>query len=229
MENAGAGVTNQKTILLSTAIAIALFALALLPSQLLLSQGIDQQSVGEWLAQWLPTSKVHQLLVLLAIGVSVLTVGLPRQFVAIACGYILGVEQGFVLALVATTLACFLTAIISRYVLAGFVHNRYPKQQQGLFRFLSINEFTKALIIRLLPIGSNFLTNVVAGACNIKLTPFVFGSMLGFIPQVLVFNLVGAGISLSSGQHLVIGGSLFGVAMILGYWLYLKERKVLEQ
>ncbi|QOL26195.1 VTT domain-containing protein [Thalassotalea sp. LPB0316] len=211
----------NKSIIVTSAVAILLLALAFIPSQLWLSQ----ESIAQWITTWLPAQYWLQVLSLFTFFSLALTLGLPRQFAAIACGYILGQWHGMLVGLVAATTACFFTAILARTLFANVVTKKFAKQQQAIYQFLSVNEFTKALIIRLLPVGSNFLTNVIAGSCRIKLTPFVAGSALGFIPQMLVFSLVGAGVKLSSGAHLAVAGGLFLLALILGVWLYQQEHR----
>lgn len=209
----------NKSIILTTFVAIALFALAIIPSQLWLTQ----DNISAWINTWLPEELSLQVISLYGVFALALTLGVPRQFAAIACGYILGQWAGMLVALLAAVSACFLTSIMARFMFADFVGRRFHKQQNAIYQFLSINEFTKALIIRLLPVGSNFLTNVVAGSCNIKLAPFIAGSALGFIPQMLIFSLVGAGVRLSSSTHILSAGALFVVALILGFWLYKQE------
>ncbi len=209
----------NKSIILTTIVAIALFALAIIPSQLWLTQ----DNISAWIDTWLPAGLLLQVISLYGVFTLALTFGVPRQFAAIACGYILGQWAGMLVGLFAAVSACFLTSIMARFMFADFVGRRFHKQQNAIYQFLSINEFTKALIIRLLPVGSNFLTNVVAGSCNIKLAPFIAGSALGFIPQMLIFSLVGAGVKLSSSTHILSAGALFFVALILGFWLYKQE------
>lgn len=211
----------NKSVVITTLVALALFALAILPSQLWLTQDV----VTGWLNTWLPANAFPQVMSLFMACCVAMTIGMPRQFAAIACGYILGSWQGTLVALFAGSCACLFTALLARYLFANFVKQRFTQQQQAIYQFLSINEFTKALIIRLLPVGSNFLTNIVAGSCGIKLAPFVYGSTLGFIPQMFIFSLVGAGVKLSSTSHLLVACALFIVAFILGTWLYFKEKQ----
>ena len=217
--NVEAGV--NKSVVTATLVALALFALAILPSQLWLTQEV----ITQWLGSWLPENYILQVMSLFIICCVAMTVGMPRQFAAVACGYILGSWQGALVALIAGSCACLFTALLARYFFADFVRKKFTQQQQAIYQFLSINEFIKAVTIRLLPVGSNFLTNIVAGSCGIKLVPFVGGSTLGFIPQMIIFSLVGAGVKLSSHSHLLIALLLFFVALGLGIWLYSKEKR----
>ena len=77
------------------------------------------------------------------------------------------------------------------------IYKRYANKCQQINLFLSKDTFIKCLIIRILPLGSNFLTNIVAGTLRIPLAPFVLGSGIGFIPQVLLFTAIGSGLAFS--------------------------------
>ena len=91
--------------------------------------------------------------------------------------------------------------------------------------FLSESTFVKALIIRILPLGSNFVTNIIAGATRIPFTPYVAGSALGFIPQMVVFTLAGGGIKLASEQQSQLTVILVLIACLLGLFLWLTKRQ----
>ena len=89
--------------------------------------------------------------------------------------------------------------------------------------FFATHTFSKALVIRLLPAGSNFLTNILAGLANIKTTAYVAGTCLGFIPQMLIFSLLGAGVKVGEQQQILLSVVLLVVALLFGYLLYRKE------
>ena len=84
----------------------------------------------------------------------------------------------------------------------------------------------KTLMIRLMPVGSNLLTNLFAGAANIDFKRFLLGSLLGYIPQTLVFVLVGSGIGLAQSEKLIISGLLFVIASAIGVHLYRSQRNL---
>ncbi|MFT4724812.1 MAG: putative membrane protein YdjX (TVP38/TMEM64 family) [Colwellia sp.] len=48
---------------------------------------------------------------------------------------------------------------------------------------------------------------------------------MGFIPQMLIFSLLGAGIKVGEEQQILLSLSLLVVALIFGYLLYKKEKK----
>jgi uncharacterized membrane protein YdjX (TVP38/TMEM64 family) len=81
------------------------------------------------------------------------------------------------------------------------------------------------LVVRLLPVGSNALTNLLAGVSSVRALPFFAGSTLGFLPQNLVFALAGSGVNLDPAVRLSVAAILFVISSLLGIWLYRRHRQ----
>ena len=60
--------------------------------------------------------------------------------------------------------------------------------------FVGLHPFQMTMIVRLLPVGSNVLTNLIAGVSRVRPVPFFAGSAVGYLPQTLAFALVGSGV-----------------------------------
>lgn len=146
-------------------------------------------------------------------------IGLPRQIAAFSAGYFFSFYIGVTLATLATTLGCLLTYLISQHGLYQLVEKKFPAKVKTIRAFLSEATFLKALVIRILPLGSNFLTNIVAGATKTPLIPYVSGSFIGFIPQMVLFSLIGSGVSISLAQQnqltLWLGALAIGLILLL--------------
>ncbi|MDE0539706.1 MAG: SNARE associated Golgi protein, partial [Rhodospirillales bacterium] len=80
------------------------------------------------------------------------------------------------------------------------------------------------LLIRLLPAGSNFLTNLAAGVSSARFPLFLAGSAIGYIPQMVVFALLGSGINLDPGLRISASVVLFFVSAGLGIYLFRRVR-----
>lgn len=152
-------------------------------------------------------------------------IGLPRQVVAFTCGYFFGIIIGALYATITVTIAAFFTFKLASFFQQGYLAKKYNKQLIKLEAFLSDNTFSKALIIRLLPVGSNFLTNILAGIANVPLRPYLAGSCIGFIPQMIIFSLVGSGVKLAESTHIMAAVILLTIATLLGWRLY-KNNKI---
>lgn len=146
-------------------------------------------------------------------------IGLPRQVAAFVSGYSLGGVYGAALATIAATVGCLLTFSASRYLLSTKVSNKYPKQVSKVSGFIEQQTLSKTIIIRLLPLGSNLMTNIVAGVTRVSAKPYVLGSLLGFIPQMLIFSFAGSGVKLADEQQLYITIGLFVTIALLGSYL----------
>lgn len=151
-------------------------------------------------------------------------IGVPRQVIAFTCGYFFDVVLGVLYATFTVTIAAYMTYKMASLFQHSYIATKYKKQLIQLHNFLSVNTFSKALIIRLLPVGSNFLTNILAGIANIPLSPYILGSFIGFIPQMIIFSLVGSGIKLAESTHIIAAIILFIIASLLGWRLHKSNR-----
>ncbi len=155
-----------------------------------------------------------------AVGAAFTGVGLPRQIVSFMGGYAFGVIEGGSLALLATVLGCTASFSYARILGQKAVLARAPRRIRKIDAFLARNPFAMALVIRLLPVGSNFLTCLAAGVSSIGALGFISGSALGYIPQTLIFALIGSGASVSSETQIGVSVALFAVSAAVGLFLY---------
>lgn len=151
-----------------------------------------------------------------------MALGLPRQIAALSAGFLFGASYGMVLATVSAVLGCILTLMLARQLFANLVQRHYPHPLAKVSDFFRHNTFLKALIIRLLPAGSNFLTNVLAGTARTPMRAYILGSALGFMPQMAIFSLMGAGLQVDGRQQLIISIILLVIAILLSSYLYRK-------
>jgi len=156
------------------------------------------------------------LFITLALATSL---GLPRQIAALVAGINLGALLGAIIATLAATLGCLITFSVARYAFSEKISNKYPKQLTKLSLFISEQTFLKAIVIRILPLGSNFLTNIVAGVTKVSAKTFVAGSCVGFIPQMLIFSLAGSGIRLGAKNEMIASAVLFVIALVITAYL----------
>jgi uncharacterized membrane protein YdjX (TVP38/TMEM64 family) len=150
--------------------------------------------------------------------------GLPRQIPAFAAGLAYGPLYGAVLALAAQVGACALDFIWARAVGQEFCRKRFGARLAWLDRTLAHSPFLTVLSLRLMPVGNNLLLNLAAGLTTVRLLPFVAASAVGFIPQTLVFALLGQGSLPSHGPALWVGGIMFVLAAGLGIAVWRRAR-----
>ena len=177
-----------------------------------------------WIDSVVRSQGLKGVLIFVAVGWGVTSVGLPRQLVAFLGGYAFGFVYGTGLALAATTLGCITAFLFARVLARDWVAGKISDRIRRIDGFLSENPFSMTLLIRFLPLGSNFLTNLAAGVSNVSAVPFVAGSALGYIPQMLVFALVGSGIGLDPELRISLSAVLFVASGMLGIALYRRYR-----
>ena len=219
--------TPSKSLLLL--ISLALFIILTLSLSPLSGNEVDMHQWTINLVNKVQFQESEQLSVInitllfscLALGTSV---GLPRQIAALVAGINLGAVIGTIVATLAATLGCWLTFTLSRYLLSRKISAKYPNKIDSLSAFIGRKTFIKTIVIRLLPIGSNFLTNMIAGVSKVSMKAFVGGSLVGFIPQMVIFSLAGSGIRLGAKNELIASAALFLIALLLTAYL-VKTRK----
>ena len=156
----------------------------------------------------------------LIVATAACTVGIPRQVVAYSGGLAFGFWVGAALALVAETVGCaadlFWARLVARAWAARWLARAGGGRVARLHRFLVANAFTATLTLRLLPVGNNLLLNLLAGVSSVAAGPFLLASMLGYVPQTVVFALLGGGLRVSQGAQVALAIGLFAVSIALG-------------
>ncbi|WP_281560842.1 VTT domain-containing protein [Thalassomonas sp. RHCl1] len=180
---------------------------------------LNPASWGQYLIEQQVIPQGPAGMITLFIFLSITTaIGLPRQVAAFVSGYSFGALFGAVLATLAATIGCLLTFSVSRHLLSHRVSAKYPKQISKVSSFIEQQTLAKTIIIRLLPLGSNLMTNILAGVTRVSAKPYVLGSLLGFIPQMLIFSFAGSGVKLADEQQVYVTLGLFlTIALIGGY------------
>ncbi|MGY0591803.1 MAG: TVP38/TMEM64 family protein, partial [Paraglaciecola chathamensis] len=118
---------------------------------------------------------------------------------------------------------------VARFLLKPVVRRRYASRIHSINRFVEDSPVTKTIIIRLLPLGSNFLTNLMAGVTNVKARHFILGSGIGYIPQMALFALMGKGIVVMSIWKVALSVVMLGICVGLSILLYKKYKHALEE
>lgn len=163
-------------------------------------------------------------LLFIALSTLLISIGLPRQIPAFVAGYAFGPWLGMGLALIAQTTACILDFIWARALARDFCRRKFGARLAWVDRQLARHPFTSTLLLRLMPIGNNLLLNLAAGLTSVRMMPFVFASLIGFVPQTLVFALLGKGSAQNHLYLLLLGGCTFVASALLGLFLLRKNR-----
>lgn len=208
---------------------IVLKGLALILSLALLGWLFNSSDLGDsvneaWIDAHVRGHGFDGELLFLLMGALFTAIGLPRQVIAFLGGYAFGVGLGTALGAAAAVLGCALNFAYARFFGQRFVHARLGERAIRFDRFIHAHPFSMTVLIRLLPVGSNLLTNLAAGISSIRTVPFLLGSLIGYLPQTLVFALVGSGAHLDPVLKVGLAIVLFLASAALGLYLYRRSR-----
>lgn len=166
--------------------------------------------------------------VFLLLGAAACAVGVPRQAIAFAGGYAYGFWGGGGLALVAQALGCLLDLLWSRAVARDWarrrLRGRFGARLARLDAFLASHPFGTTLTLRLLPVGNNLALNLLAGLSAVATGPFLAASIIGYLPQTIIFALLGEGVEVGRAVQIALGAVLFAASSLLGILLLRRQR-----
>lgn len=193
-----------------------------LPVLLLLLLGAcSHYDVGQWLHKdWMDAHIRGQgwsgaALYVALVGV-VTACGVPRQICALLGGYVFGIAEGTLLVTCGTGLGCLCTFGYARFLGRNWLDKKFSSKFRTLDAFLRQSPFLLTLCIRIVPLGSNFLTNVGAGVSGLPAFPFLTGSLLGFSVQNAIFATLGSGMQVDADVRRWLGALLYAVSLALG-------------
>lgn len=178
----------------------------------------------EWIDREVRGQGISGELMFLAVGGVATAVAVPRHLISFLGGYAFGIGLGGALAVAATEIGCVLDFFYARVVGRPLVSARMGARVRRIENFLAANPFAMTLLVRLLPVGNNFATSLAAGVSRVPARPFLLGSLLGYIPQTLVFALAGSGIEMGARYRIALAVLLFVVSGAIGIWLYRRYR-----
>lgn len=157
-----------------------------------------------------------------AVATLALAVGAPRQVAAFAAGYAFGGGEGTALAWLATLLACAADFLWARAVAGGWARRRLAARFARLEQVVAERPFAATLAVRLFPLGNNLAVNLAAGVSAVAPLPFLVASAVGYLPQTVVFALLGDGVhvarlvQVATGLVLFVASTAIGVALFRG-------------
>ena len=200
-----------------TAITLLGVAIILLMSS---SQWLEDKVDAEAVSAWIASKGVFGVIGLVVGGALLTGIGLPRQLVALCAGYGFDLFVGSALAIVTVSFGALLTFTFSRYFARPWVMRKYPEATQKVDTFIQDQPFLKIVTIRFAPVGTNMLTNLAAGTTALPASVFLTASALGFLPQTLVFVLIGNGLAINSHQRVLAAVILAFVSILLCWVIY---------
>ncbi len=208
---------TQRT--LSLGIFLALLAMAW---SILDVSSILQES---WMDTYVRQAGNLGIIIYVGIVTLLTAMGIPRQACSLLGGYVFGMWYGTLWATLGTALACTLCFSYARFLGQDWLQKRYGHKLASFNDFLCQSPFLLTLVVRIVPLGSNFLTNFLAGMSKIPAAAFLGGSTVGFTVQNFIFATMGSGFRPQGEQELLLSASLYIISLSLGYWVYRRYKK----
>jgi uncharacterized membrane protein YdjX (TVP38/TMEM64 family) len=205
----------------TTILAIALFCIIATVAGIYLLGGIDRQQLQLWLQQmglWAP------IIYILVYAIATIFI-LPSTPLNLSGGAIFGWEWGTVWTSIAAVLAAVLSFGFSRTIGRKFVEQKLAGKWQSLDREMEQGGFFYMFAIRLLPLIPYGMVNFAAGLTSIKFRDYFLGTLLGTVPGILPFVMMGAGLTaLKQGNVAPILVALALIGMLVGTATWYRRR-----
>lgn len=199
----------------------------------LVAAGLVLRAIGavpgtDWVDRSIRDQGLAGEVIFLLAGAAMAAAGVPRQSVAFLGGYAYGAVLGTALGLAAQVLGCAASyawaRLVGRAWAARRMEGRFGHRLRPLRDVLAQSPFGATLALRLLPVGNNLALNLLAGMAGISAGPFLAGSAIGYLPQTVVFALLGKGVRVEGAWQLGLAALLLLVSIGIGFWLLRRHR-----
>lgn len=220
--------------ILSNLLAFAiLIALGIFLSKTPIVDMVDQAFYQDYMRD-------KNVVIIFLISVLFIACGFPRQIVAFVNGYLFGVTWGILLSLLAVLTSCVFVVVLLRFLRHNIMQNRSfthnlsnnIKHRIDVFNdYLHHHTFMMFFLLRIMPFGSNLAVNIVGGLSKVPLLHFFVGSLLGYIPQTVIFALVGGKVISDASIYdngLILASIIIYVAFISGFVYFVQRNNQLS-
>ncbi len=204
---------------------LALMLVLFLTGWLLRKFGPDTWLDTQWIDTWVRGNGVTGVALFVFVGTVFTALGLPRQIFSFLAGYAFGFMVGTEFALVATLLGAAIAFHSARLVGRAFLIQHFPRHIKKIDDLMTDRTMSMTLLLRLSPVSNNLATNVAGGVSEVRVLPFFAASALGYLPQTLVFTLLGSGFHLDPRLRTGLSIALFVISTLLGTWLWYYHRR----
>ena len=160
-----------------------------------------------------------------------LTVMFPLTILVVVTGFLFSPWWALFYATVATLCSSALSYWIGHVLGRSTIEKHSSHYLRVVSRFMQENSVHSMVVINLLPIAPFTMTNMMAGAFQLKFSRYMIGSAIGIIPGLIVVTLLGGQlnkiVSATDNQQfwgeLVIAVTLISVLMAIIRWVKKKE------
>ena len=122
-----------------------------------------------------------------------ISLGVPRIWIAALGGAVYGAALGSTLSLLAATLGATVLFFAGSTFLGAIVQRRVGGRLSRFVERLNREAFWWVLYLRLFPFGNSTMQSLLLGSLGIPFPQYLGASVLGFIPLTVIFAMFGSG------------------------------------
>jgi len=183
----------------------------------------DQITDHQWLQQKLQGfGSWGPVLFFLSGGIAT-AFGFPRLVLSALGGFLFGLIGGVVYALFGTLIGTVIGYYFAKFMGKELIDRIFPERLKNLETKFLERPFVTALLVRNLPVGNNTLTTLFGGLRGIQAFPFFMGSAVGYLPQTIIFALIGSGVQKNEDYR--VGLSIIFYLVTIPVIIHLARKK----
>lgn len=160
-------------------------------------------------------------LIFLVGGALVITLGVPRAVVSILGGLVFGLLGGIMLALVAVLLGSSIIFLLTKWLGRPLFKQKVGGYLKAIENHTKTDGFLMVIILRQLPLTS-LLINMLIGLTSVSMGIFILGSIVGLLPEIIIFALFGSSLKESFILRVSIASTLW-IVLILAVRLFFQR------
>lgn len=139
------------------------------------------------------TGYIFSSLIFILVSGMLISLGIPRIWASAVGGGIYGVFMGSILSIIASLIGASILYLAGKTILTGIVERR-AGDKLGIWKVrFQENTFWWVLYGRFFPFSNSTVMSLLSGSCNVHFTPYILGSLVGFVPLAVVFATCGSG------------------------------------
>lgn len=147
-------------------------------------------------------------------GAFLITIGAPRSVISILGGLVFGLFWGVLLALLAALLGSTVIFLLTKWLGRPLFKQKVGGYLEAIENHTKADGFLLVVIMRQLPLTS-LLINVLIGLTSISMGIFLLGSIVGLLPEAIIFALFGSSLQASFILRVSIASSLWIVLILI--------------
>ena len=153
------------------------------------------------------------------IGVYFLFVALSlpgATILTLAAGAIFGATSGMLVVNIGATLGATVAFIFARLVFREWVENKFRSKIKSINEGFSRNPISYILFLRLVPLFPFFIVNLVSGVTQVRLSVYLFGTMIGIMPGSFIYANAGSNLARIETISDIASPGVLGALVLLG-------------